>query len=117
MAARGWVEPTRPAPGSGWACAPCRSAPRTSTATTAVGLVAGVLDELSRRFGETVHLGRLDGDARSSTSPNGNPSHPLRLYSAIGRRLPAHATALGKALLAERADDEVDAMLPGRCRR
>jgi DNA-binding IclR family transcriptional regulator len=39
--------------------------------------------------------------------------HPLRLYSAIGRRLPAHATALGKALLAARPADELDALLPG----
>jgi DNA-binding IclR family transcriptional regulator len=35
----------------------------------------------------------------------------LRLYSAIGRRLPAHATALGKALLARRSDATVDGLL------
>ena len=41
-----------------------------------------------------------------STAPNvvymakRESAHPLRLFSAIGRRLPAHATALGKALLA-----------------
>jgi DNA-binding IclR family transcriptional regulator len=37
--------------------------------------------------------------------------HPLRLYSAIGRQLPAHATALGKVLLAERSDEAVDRLL------
>jgi DNA-binding IclR family transcriptional regulator len=31
----------------------------------------------------------------------------------VGRRLPAHTTSLGKALLAERDDREVRAMLPG----
>jgi DNA-binding IclR family transcriptional regulator len=29
-----------------------------------------------------------------------------RTFSRVGRRLPAHAGALGKALLAERADDQ-----------
>jgi DNA-binding IclR family transcriptional regulator len=75
-----------------------------------MGLLHGILDELSARFGETVHLGRLDGSnvvylaKREST-------HRLRLYSAIGRRLPAHATALGKALLAEQPDGDLDTRL------
>ncbi|MDG4798009.1 IclR family transcriptional regulator [Micromonospora sp. WMMD1082] len=75
-----------------------------------VGLLTGVLDELSRRFGEAVHLGRLDGDQVVYLAKR-ESVHRLRLYSAIGRRLPAHATALGKALLAEHPDHEVDGML------
>ncbi|GIJ78639.1 DNA-binding transcriptional regulator, IclR family [Micromonospora phaseoli] len=75
-----------------------------------VGLLAGVLDELSRRFGEAVHLGRLDGDQVVYLAKR-ESVHRLRLYSAIGRRLPAHATALGKALLAEHSDQEVDGLL------
>ena len=70
-----------------------------------VGLVSGALDELSRRFGETVHFGRLDG-AYVVYLAKRESVHPLRLYSAIGRRLPAHATALGKALLPQRDDYE-----------
>ncbi|MTK02380.1 IclR family transcriptional regulator [Micromonospora sp. CP22] len=76
-----------------------------------VGLLAGVLDELSRRFGEAVHLGRLDGDQVVYLAKR-ESVHRLRLYSAIGRRLPAHATALGKALLAEHPEQEVDHALP-----
>jgi DNA-binding IclR family transcriptional regulator len=34
------------------------------------------------------------------------------VVSRIGRRLPAHVTALGQALLAELTDEEVDAVLP-----
>ncbi|GIJ20623.1 IclR family transcriptional regulator [Micromonospora lutea] len=75
-----------------------------------VGLLSGVLDELSRRFGEAVHLGRLDGDQVVYLAKR-ESVHRLRLYSAIGRRLPAHATALGKALLAERPEHEVDRTL------
>ena len=74
------------------------------------GLLASVLDALSRQFGETVHLGRLDGPHVVYLAKR-ESVHRLRLYSAIGRQLPAHATALGKALLAERADEAVDRLL------
>jgi DNA-binding IclR family transcriptional regulator len=66
---------------------------------------------LAAEFGETVHLGRLDGPNVVYMAKR-ESIHPLRLFSAIGRRLPAHATALGKALLAERGDAEVAAILP-----
>ncbi|RKN45389.1 IclR family transcriptional regulator [Micromonospora endolithica] len=75
-----------------------------------VSLLAGVLDELSREFGEAVHLGRLDGDQVVYLAKR-ESVHRLRLYSAVGRRLPAHATALGKALLAGHPDAEVDRLL------
>ncbi|GAB3854230.1 IclR family transcriptional regulator [Dactylosporangium cerinum] len=75
-----------------------------------VAVIAGVLDELSRRLGETVHLGRIDGNQIVYLAKR-DSTHRLRLYSAVGRRLPAHATALGKALLAQHADGDVDQML------
>ena len=75
-----------------------------------IGLLGTVLDELSRRFGEAVHLGRLDG-AEVVYLAKRESVHHLRLYSAIGRRLPAHATALGKALLAGHPDQAADQML------
>jgi DNA-binding IclR family transcriptional regulator len=75
-----------------------------------VAVLNGVLDELSRRLGETVHLGRIDGDQIVYLAKR-DSTHRLRLYSAVGRRLPAHATALGKALLAQHPDADVDRML------
>lgn len=75
-----------------------------------VGLLNAVLDELSRRLGETVHLGRLDGDQIVYLAKR-ESTHRLRLFSAIGRRLPAHATALGKALLAGHPPADVDRLL------
>jgi DNA-binding IclR family transcriptional regulator len=75
-----------------------------------VGLLNSVLDELSRRFGEAVHLGRLDGGQVVYLAKR-ESVHRLRLYSAIGRRLPAHATALGKALLAEHRHEDADRLL------
>lgn len=69
-----------------------------------------VLDWLSKRSGEAVHLGRIDGSEVVYLAKR-ESAHPLRLFSAIGRRLPAHATALGKAILATRGDEEVDRSL------
>ncbi|APU15780.1 MULTISPECIES: IclR family transcriptional regulator [Actinoalloteichus] len=66
----------------------------------------GALDEIAQLTGEAVHLGRLDG-ADVVYLAKRESVHPLRLYSAIGRRLPAHATALGKAMLACLAPAEV----------
>ena len=72
---------------------------------------APVLDQLAQQTGETIHLGRLEGSdvvylaKREST-------HPLRLFSSVGRRLPAHSVALGKALLAEMAPEAALTCLP-----
>jgi DNA-binding IclR family transcriptional regulator len=76
-----------------------------------VALAALALDQVSAETEETVHIGRLDGtsivylDKRES-------AHPLRLFSAIGRRLPAFTTALGKSVLALLPEDQVRQHLP-----
>lgn len=70
-----------------------------------------ILDWLSDQTGETVHLGRLDGPDVVYLAKR-DSTYPLRLYSAIGRRLPLHATALGKALLSQRSPEMVRELLP-----
>ncbi|MDH6627672.1 DNA-binding IclR family transcriptional regulator [Streptomyces sp. LBL] len=71
-----------------------------------VRVVLPLLDEASQALGETIHMGRLDG--RDVTYLATRESHEyLRTISRVGRRLPAHVTALGKALLAERDDAEL----------
>ncbi|MBT2675546.1 IclR family transcriptional regulator [Streptomyces sp. ISL-14] len=68
-----------------------------------VRVVRPYLDEASEALGETIHMGRLDG--RDVAYLATRESHEyLRTISRVGRRLPAHAGALGKALLAERPD-------------
>lgn len=78
-----------------------------------VRLSSDVLDRLVDELDETVHLGYLDGDQIVYLAKR-DASHPLRLVSAIGVRLPATATALGKALLAQRPACELTAILPER---
>lgn len=56
---------------------------------------------------ETVHLSLLDGDEVVYVHKIESP-HPVRAYSAIGGRAPAHCVATGKALLAFQPPDAVD---------
>lgn len=71
-----------------------------------VRAVRPFMEEASEALGETIHLGRLDrGDVVYLAT---RESHEyLRTLSRVGRRLPAHVGALGKALLAERPDGEL----------
>jgi len=62
--------------------------------------------------GETVQLARLDGVENVYLAIAESP-HPMKLVSAVGERLSAHATGLGKALLAALPDEEVRALLTG----
>lgn len=57
------------------------------------------LERLRRDTGHTVHLGILDaGEVVYIDKIEGDT--PVRIYSQVGRRAPAHCTGLGKALLA-----------------
>ena len=59
-----------------------------------------VLEALAHRFGETAHYAVLDGREvvyRAKVDP---PTGAIRLTSTIGGRNPAHATGVGKLLLA-----------------
>lgn len=56
---------------------------------------------------ETVHLSLLEGDEVVYVHKIDSP-HPVRAYSAIGGRAPAHCVATGKALLAFQPPDVVD---------
>lgn len=57
------------------------------------------LDALNEELDETIHLGRLDGHDVIYLATR-DSSQYLRPHSRVGRRLPAHSTALGKAVLA-----------------
>lgn len=69
-----------------------------------------LLEQLRSELDETVHLARLNGPDVVYLASR-ESLHHLRSASRISRRLPAHATALGKVLLAERDPEEVDAVL------
>jgi DNA-binding IclR family transcriptional regulator len=73
-------------------------------------IVRAAMQQLWERTGETVQLGRLAG-ADVVYLAQLPARHPVRLASTVGERLPAHATALGKALLSARDGAELRRIL------
>jgi DNA-binding IclR family transcriptional regulator len=61
------------------------------------------LEWLAEATGETVHFGRLD-DVEVVDLSSRPSRHDLRPVVRVGRRVPVHSTALGKALLADRPE-------------
>ncbi|WP_162606143.1 IclR family transcriptional regulator [Jiangella aurantiaca] len=75
-------------------------------------LVDDVMEDLRTRLDETVHLARLDdGDVLYLASKFSLQALGVRFRP--GRRMPAYATALGKAMLAALPASELAGALPG----
>jgi DNA-binding IclR family transcriptional regulator len=74
---------------------------------------AAVMDEVAAATEETVHLGRLEGADVVYTAKR-ESKHPLRMHSAVGRRLPAYATSLGRAMLADQPEAVRATLVPQR---
>ena len=72
----------------------------------------GVARRLVARHNETTCLTVLDG-RESVFIAKEETTHQVRLVTAVGSRLPAFAAASGRVLLADRPEDEVDAMYAG----
>jgi IclR family acetate operon transcriptional repressor len=65
-----------------------------------------ILANLSRELGETVHMAVLEHDAIIHVARE-IPDLGVHVAAPLGSRAPAHASALGKALLATLSDEEV----------
>lgn len=68
------------------------------------GLLRPALEALRDEVDELVHLGTLAGQEVVYLDKV-EPQRPLRVWSAVGRRIPVATTALGRALLAATPDD------------
>lgn len=87
------------------------------------GVFAGQLDlsregqavavEVAARCDETVHVAVLEGTEVVYVAKV-DSTQPVRMVSAVGRRLPAHCTAVGKMLLAMLPAEAFAARYPGR---
>lgn len=65
-----------------------------------------VLSRLAEKTGYTVHVGALNVDEAIYVAKR-NGSTPYEIPSIIGKRLPLHATAIGKCLLAGMEPDQL----------
>jgi IclR family transcriptional regulator, acetate operon repressor len=70
------------------------------------------LVELRDLTGETTHVGIMRGATDVLFLDSVESDRIVRTGSRTGRVLPAHSTATGKALLAQRTDEEVAALYP-----
>jgi DNA-binding IclR family transcriptional regulator len=71
------------------------------------------LRQLRDETGETTHLAILD-DGQVLYVDKVESEHSLRMPSQVGRRLPAHCTGIGKALLANLSPQELAAIIEQR---
>lgn len=69
--------------------------------------------QLTRTVDETVQVGVLRG-RNVLYIARADPNRMVRLVSAVGRLIPAHCTAIGKALLSGLPDGEMDALYAER---
>ncbi len=68
------------------------------------------LTHLMNTLGETANLALLDGDQVVYVAQV--PSrHAMRMFTEVGRHVALHCTGVGKALLAQKSDSEVTAIL------
>lgn len=67
---------------------------------------------LAKDCDETAQVAILDG-AEIVYIAKADSTRPFRMVSAVGRRLPANCTALGKMLLSKLADAELDTLYAG----
>ncbi|WP_274653165.1 IclR family transcriptional regulator [Paenibacillus humicola] len=67
-------------------------------------------EPVMRRLRESVQLARLEGGDVQYLAKIEAPT-PVQMVSGVGVRFPAHATGLGKSLLAFRPEEEVRAVL------
>ncbi|MCI1248086.1 MAG: IclR family transcriptional regulator [Megasphaera sp.] len=74
-------------------------------------LIQDQMNQLGSLCDETCHLGILSGQSilylLKVTSPK-----PIQLISSVGKKLPAYATALGKALLHDYSETELIELFP-----
>ena len=78
--------------------------------------IVEAMEALATDTGLTAQLGILAGD-RASIVESRESDSPLRAAALLGERLPLHATAVGKAILAQLGDEEVKALLPAKLER
>jgi IclR family transcriptional regulator, acetate operon repressor len=69
-----------------------------------------VLADLVEKVGESANMAILDGSHALYVAQVAG-RHSMRMFTEVGRRVPLHSTGVGKALLSQLPDDEVERLL------
>ncbi len=69
------------------------------------------MSEVVEALGESVNLAVLDGEEIVYVAQIQPSQNFMRMFTEVGRRVKPHATAVGKAILATKPEDEVRALL------
>lgn len=75
--------------------------------------IVQTLADISKVVNETIHLGVLD-KRDVVYLEKFESTQPIRMSSSVGRRMRAHATAIGKSLLSGLSDEEIRQLYAGR---
>jgi IclR family transcriptional regulator, acetate operon repressor len=82
------------------------------SSTKRLGAMAnGYMTEVVAALGESVNLAILDGDEIVYVAQVQPSTNFMRMFTEVGRRVQPHATAVGKAILADAPEREVRALL------
>lgn len=79
--------------------------------STSLASINAILRSLSDKTGETSHFAKLEGGNVLYLS-KAETSESIRMYSAIGKMLPAYGTGLGKALLSQKSFSDLQMIYP-----
>lgn len=82
---------------------------RSTPASALVPAFHRIAARLVERHNETTCLAVIDGSDSVFVAKE-ETSHPVRLITAVGSRLPAFASASGRAMLSDLPDSEIDAL-------
>ncbi|WP_416139298.1 IclR family transcriptional regulator C-terminal domain-containing protein [Halomonas sp. HK25] len=74
-------------------------------------VIQQVLEEITSESGESSSLGVLDGDEVTYVARSSSRHRLMAITLSVGTRLPAAHTSIGRVLLAQLPDDELDAWL------
>ena len=74
-------------------------------------LIQQVLEDITAESGESSSLGVLDGDEVTYVARSASRQRLMAITLSVGTRLPAAYTSMGRMLLAQKTDDELDAFI------
>jgi DNA-binding IclR family transcriptional regulator len=88
----------------------CGIANQILSQSSIIELARPYIQALAQEAGETVHLVQLSGTHAVYIDKMEAPKNSVRMISMVGKRIPLYCSGVGKAMLADMPDSEVEAI-------